>query len=312
MMNLNFADVCALNEDQARAYLEKVRWPNGAACPRCGDMSVYLMGGKSTRPGLYKCRGCRKPFTVTIGTIFERSHIKLRIWLMAFSLICSSKKGISALQLQRQLGLKSYKSAWFMAHRIRHVMRQEPLQGMLRGTVEVDETYVGGKPRNKDSQDPAKRTRKNWSDKTPVMVLLQRDGDAISFPVRRVNAQTLKGAINLLVERGSTVYTDEHAAYQNLVGYKHDTTNHSRHEYLRGLVHSNTAESYFSLLKRGIMGSFHHVSVKHLHRYCDEFSFRWNYRKDSDAARTAAALKAADGKRLTYAPLTYNLNGVKG
>ena len=237
---------------------------------------------------------------MTVGTIFEGTHIPIRKWLMAFHLVCSSKKGISALQLQRNLGLKSYKSAWHMAHRIRHAMRSEPLQGMLKGVVEVDETYIGGRPRNPDCQEKDRRKREKWSSKAPVMALIQRDGDAISFPVRHVDAKTLRGAINLLVEPGSTIYTDEHGAYKYLPGYEHDSTCHSKREYLRGEVHSNTAESYFALLKRGIHGTFHHVSVGHLPRYCDEFSFRWNHRKVTDGERTNAALRAAEGKRLIY------------
>ena len=297
----SFTEISALTEEQARAYLERVRWPERAACVHCGDTNVARLGGKAGGKGQWKCRGCRGKFTVTTGTIFHASHISLRQWLMAFSLICSSKKGISALQLQRMLDLKSYKSAWHLAHRVRHAMRSEPLAGMLKGTVEADETWIGGKPRVHQKQGKPK-IRDKWTSKVPVMVLVDRDGPAVAFPVERVNAANLKGAVDRLVEKGSTVYTDEHRSYRGLgqAGYSHDWTTHSKGEYLRGNVHSNTAESYFALLKRGVHGSFHHVSAKLLPRYCDEFSFRWGHRKASDAERTLAALKQTEGKRLAY------------
>lgn len=302
MDTTNLADVGKLTEDQARAHLEGIRWPNGAACPRCGDTAVTKLQGKSTRPGVYKCKGCRKPFTVTVGTIFEDSHIPLAKWVMAFHLMCSSKKGISALQLQRNLGLGSYKSAWHMAHRIRHAMRSEPLASMLAGVVECDEAWIGGRPRFPQKQKGGPK-RAKWSSKAPVMVLVERGGRARAKPLKIVTSYTLKKEIRENVDPSSTLMTDEHSGYFG-IGREftggHHTTNHLRREYLRGPVHSNTAESFFALLKRGVHGTFHHVSKPHLFRYCDEFSFRWDYRKTTDAERTTAALRQTDGKRLAY------------
>lgn len=301
---MNLAEISALTEDEARAYLESVRWPGGAACPRCGDTAVTLLQGKSTRPGVYKCRGCRKPFTVTVGTIFERSHISLRHWLMAFHLVCSSKKGISALQLQRNLGLKSYKSAWHMAHRIRWAMRHEPLRTMLQ-TVEADETWVGGRPRKAQRQNRERHTRAKWTEKVPVMVLVEREtGEARAFPIGRVTAQNVNNALQTHVHPTARLMTDEHRLYRT-PGEQfeggHHTVCHGRKQYHRdGDVHINTAESFFALLKRGIHGTFHHVSHKHLHRYCDEFSFRWTARHTTDGERTRLALEATEGKRLMY------------
>lgn len=297
-MDATFLEIASLTEDQAREYLERIRWPNGPGCPRCGDMAVTKLQGKSTRSGVYKCKGCRKPFTVTVGTIFEGSHIKLKKWLLAFHLICSSKKGISALQLQRMLQIGSYKSAWFMAHRIRYAMRQEPLAGMLKGTVEADETYIGGKPRRKGTGNQTRKDRQK-----AVMALVERGGKARSFPLKRVTKNSLGAALLKNVDMSARIMTDEHAGYPMVARfYKggHHTVKHSANEYARGDVYTNTAESYFALLKRGIMGAFHHVSEKHLPRYCDEFDFRWNHRETTDGERTMAALQAAEGKRLMY------------
>ena len=298
----NLAQISEMSEEQARAYLEGIRWPHGPSCPKCGDTAITRLQGKSTRPGVYKCKGCRKPFTVTVGTIFEDSHIPLRKWVLAFHLMCSSKKGISALQLQRNLGLGSYKSAWHLAHRIRHAMRSEPLASLLKGTVEVDETYVGGKPRFPQKQGGPK-IREKRSSKVPVLVLVERGGNARVKPLDVVTGKNLKSAIRENVDRSSEIMTDEHKGYFGIgreFAGGHHTTNHLRREYLRGHVHSNTAESFFALLKRGVHGTFHHVSKKHLHRYCDEFGFRWNHRKTTDAERAVAAMGMSEGKRLAY------------
>lgn len=297
----NLAELSKLTEDEAREYLERIRWPHGPVCPHCGVVDgATKLEGKAHRPGVYKCRSCLKQFTVTVGTIFERSHIELRLWIMAFAIMCASKKGVSAKQLQRQLGLGSYQSAWHMAHRIRHAMSAEPLKGMLAGRVEIDETYVGGKPRpgNNEGRKSGRGTKK-----AAVVALVERGGKVRSFPIERVNAATLKGAVRENVERSAMILTDEWASYQGLgKEFKggHFTVNHGDGEYWRGGAGTNTVESYFALLKRGVYGSFHHVSKKHLHRYCDEFSFRWNHRRTTDGERTDAALRGADGKRLTY------------
>jgi transposase-like protein len=305
----DLAEVSELTEEEARQYIERIRWPGGPACPRCGDTAVTLLQGESTRPGVYKCKGCRKPFTVTVGTIFEDSHIPLRKWVLCFWLMCSSKKGISAKQLQRNLGLKSYKSAWHMAHRIRHAMRHEPLRSMLKGTVEVDETYVGGKPRRLLGYAERRRLRsegipyRKHSTKVPVVVLVERNGQARARALERVNAETLQGAIREHVDRSSRIMTDEHGGYIGIgeeYAGGHHTTNHGLGEYLRGDVHSNTAESFFAILKRSVHGIHHHVSKQHLPRYLDERAFVWNGRKLTDAERTVLALQKTEGKRLMY------------
>jgi transposase-like protein len=295
------ADVTAFTEDQARDYLEAIRWPNGPVCPHCGSVRATRLQGKSTAPGTLKCKDCRTKFTVRVGAIFEDSPIPLRKWVIAFHLLCSSKKGFSAKQLQRNLGLGSYEAAWFMAHRIRLAMATGSFaKGPLSGTVEVDETYIGGKPR-KGSEEKAKRGR--GTKKAAVMVLVERGGKARAMPIERVNADTLKPAIREHVERSARIVTDEWSAYEG-IGKEfqggHETVNHGAGEYARDDVHTNTAESYFALLKRGVYGVFHHVSKTHLHRYCDEFSFRWGLRGVTDGERAVAAIMSAEGKRLRY------------
>lgn len=300
MLTLN--QVSALTEEQARETLERIRWPNGPVCPHCGAVeNLTRLQGKAHRVGLFQCNNCHEQFTATMGTIFEDSHIPLRKWLMAFALICSAKKGISSLQLQRELELGSYRTAWYMAMRIREAMKREPLAGLLRGTVEVDETYVGGKPRPEAGAPKAKRGR--GTKKTPVVALVERGGNVRSRKIDRVDGATLKGAIRENVHRSSRIMTDEWAAYRGIgseFAGGHEIVTHSAGEYARGDATTNTVESYFALLKRGVMGSFHHISKQHLDRYCDEFSFRWNHRSTTDAERTGIALRQAEGRRLTY------------
>lgn len=292
---MNFADASKLTEDEARQYLERIRWPNGPVCPKCGEEgNAVKLQGERHRAGLYQCRGCRGQFSVTVGTIMERSHITPRQWVMAFHLMCASKKGVSALQLQRMLGLGSYKSAWHMAHRIRLAMREEPVRSLL-GNVEVDETYVGGKPRNRGSHNMKKRGR--GTDKTPVLALIERDGRARAYRLDTVTAKNVGEAIFRDVDPSATLMTDELPTYKAIGKRFHD---HQKGEYARGNAHVNCAESYFSLLKPGLHGSFHHVSKKHLNRYLDEFSFRWTHRKAKDGERSEAAIRAAEGKRLLY------------
>lgn len=296
---MDFQTACKLTNEDARAYLEKLRWGAQPFCAHCGCVEVTKLQGKATRPGVYKCRGCRKQFTVTVGTIFSDSHIELRHWLMAFSLICSSKKGVSSLQLKRMLQLGSYESALFLSHRIRHVMRNEPLRTILNGTVEVDETYVGGKPRNK-----GKNARGRGTKKTPVVALIQRNGPMRCKVVQRVSSTNLRKAVTEAVDpMTSKLHTDEWPAYRTIgrvFAEGHETVNHGEKEYSRAGVNVNSCESWFALLKRGVHGTFHHVSKQHLQRYCDEFAFRWNHRETTDAERTEAALKLAPGARLTY------------
>lgn len=297
---MNLQDAARLTEEQARELLETIRWPEGSVCPHCGNPDKnYPITGKSARAGLYECSGCGEQFTVTVGTVMHRSHIPLSKWILAFYSICAHKKGVSARQLQRDLGLGSYRTAWHMAHRIRLAMKEEPMASMLRGQVEVDETYVGGKPRKGSGPNKPGRGTK----KAPVVVLVERNGRARAKAVEKVNAKTLKAAIRENVDYDSMILTDEFASYQGIGAefkYGHFSVNHSAGEYARGGAHTNTAEAYFALLKRGIIGAFHHVSKQHLHRYCDEFSFRWNHRTTNDGERAIAAMRGAEGKRLVY------------
>jgi transposase-like protein len=300
MLTLN--QVSALSEDEAREAMERILWPNGPVCPHCGAVeNLTRLQGKAHRIGVFQCNNCHDQFTVTVNTIFEDSHIPLRKWLMAFALLCSAKKGVSALQIQRELELGSYRTAWHLCHRIRHAMSKEPLAGLLRGTVEVDETYVGGKPRPQAGAPKAKRGR--GTQKTPVVALVERGGKVRARKIERVDGATLKAAIRENVDRSAMIMTDEWAAYRG-IGTEfdggHQAVNHGQGEYARGDAHVNTAESFFALLKRGVMGSFHHISKQHLDRYCDEFSFRWDHRKTTDSERTEAAIRQTIGKRLSY------------
>jgi transposase-like protein len=289
---MNLSEVSKLTEEEARDLFERIRWPNGTE-------HIRKLEGKAHRVGVYKCNDCGEQFTATVGTILEQSHLPIRTWLMAFALLCSSKKGLSALQLQRQLGIGSYRSAWHMAHRIRHAMSQEPLAGLLSGTVEVDETYVGGKPR----KGTGKHKRGRGTTKVPVVALVERGGRVRARSVERVNATTLKDAIRSNVDRSAAIMTDELKSYAG-IGKEfdggHQTVTHSKGEYRRAEAGTNEVEAYFALLKRGVYGSFHHISKQHLNRYCDEFSFRWNHRKSSDADRIMEAIRCSEGKRLTY------------
>ncbi len=282
------------DEDAAREHLEALRWPDGPYCPHCGECeAITKLQGKSTRPGVYKCRSCRKPFSVTVGTLFERSKIKLHKWVLATHLMSASKKGMSAHQLHRMLGV-TYKTAWFMAHRIREGMR-EKADGPLGGegkTVEADETFIGGK--RKSSQK-----RKG---KEAVVSLVERGGQIRSFHVPKVNAVTLKPILYTQIDRASKLSTDQ-ANYYTTAGHQfasHMTVDHSIKEYVRGDAYTNTLEGYFAIMKRGIKGVYQHVSGTHLKRYLGEFDFRYNTRQISDFERAEIALKGIEGKRLTY------------
>lgn len=301
------------NEESAVEYLEAIRWSNGIVCPHCknDDQSRFYKiksnTAKKVRHGLRQCAECKKQFRVTVGTIFEDSHIPLNTWLIAWYLICGAKKGMSALQLQRHLGLGSYRSAWFLAHRIRHAMQDPIFSEQLSGTVEVDETYVGGKEKRSFKNGVLKT---GFTNKTPVVSLVERNGNKRSF-VMRVTGKNVRAAIAEHVAATATVMTDDSAIYPQVSKtHQHHSVNHSEKEYARmeGAVNvnTNTVESSFSLLKRGIIGNFHHVSRKHLHRYMAEFDFRWNTRKEKDGQRTVKGIKKAEGKRLYYRPLTSN------
>ena len=298
-------------DEKARQYLEEIRWPNGVVCPHCKNADqkriweIKSNEAAKIRAGLYQCAECKKQFTVTVGTIFEDSHIPLRKWLVAWYLLCSSKKGISSLQIQRMLGLGSYRTALFMMHRIRYALSHPAFTGMLKGVVEMDETYIGGKISGKG-------TGGQTPNKTCVVSLVERGGKARSMVLDRVTAENLHSAIMQHVQDGSVVVTDDYFGYRNMPKiFTHKSVKHSAKEYVRReknfTAHTNTVESKFSLLKRGIVGTFHQVSKKHLPLYLAEFYHRFNHRKSTDGERTVSALKCAEGKRLTLKPLKKGL-----
>ena len=296
------------DEDKAREFVENLRWPNGPVCPHCQSTKVYRLTPKATstkpgRKGLLKCGTCRKQFTVMVSTIFSDSHIPLSKWVIAIHLLCASKKGISAHQIYRMLDLKSYKSAWFMMHRIRHAMTQEPLCSKLSGTVECDETYIGGKAKNMHKKEREKKIQGRGAvGKAPVVTLVEREGRVRSEHVKRVTEDNLKQVLQSYIDEKANLMTDEFTSYGNIgpLFASHETVNHSAGEYVREQAHINTAESVHSLLKRGVHGVYHHWSVQHLARYLAEFDFRFNLRKSPDGTRTAEAIKATVGKRLLY------------
>lgn len=289
------------NEQAAVEFFERMRWGDCPACPRCGDTDVYQMRDRKTGDRnaryLWRCRGCKQQFTVRIGTVLEESRIPLRHWAFAFWAASSSKKGVSALQIQRQTGL-SYRSALFLLHRIRFAMAPTDDGPKLDGTVEVDETYFGGKPRYCKSSNP-----RGTYGKQAVIGLVSRGGEVRARVIPDVTAGTLKQAVREHVDKAARIMTDEHASYRG-IGAEfdggHEVVTHSAKEYVRGDVTTNTIESFFAILKRGVNGVYHNVSRQHLQRYLDEFEFRYNTRKLDDGERTQLAIKGAEGKRLTY------------
>jgi transposase-like protein len=257
------------DEAKARELFERIRWPEGPVCPHCGSRKAYKVQSAKARPGVYKCATCRKQFTATVGTVFEGSHIPLSKWLYAVFLMCSSKKGVSAKQLERELNI-SYKAAWFMCHRVRYAMTQPALAGKIGGgenaVVEADETYIGGKAENN------KHKGYKAKPKPIVVALIDRKGDTRTFPVPNSRRGTLQYLVKRNVESTAHIVTDGHKSYRGLEHHfaGHAWVDHDK-QFVRGLIHTNFAESYFSLLKRGIFGTFHHVSEQHLPRYLREF-----------------------------------------
>jgi transposase-like protein len=304
------------DSEAARRYLEGQRWPDGPVCPHCGSVNeATFLEGEAHRAGVYQCNACREQFTVTVGTVFERSKIPLHTWLYATHLLCSSKKGMSSHQLHRMIGV-TYKTAWFMTHRIREAMKAENV-GPLGGEgkiVEADETYIGksSTPRVSKQREKAKRPyikRKGPQSKNPVVALVERGGEVRMFHVENATASEVRDVLVRNVDRKSALHTDESRLYTE-TGTEfadHRTVRHSAKEYVRyeddATVHSNTVENVFSIFKRGMTGVYQHCSEAHLHRYLSEFEFRYNRRTAlgyTDAMRTDDALKGIEGKRLTY------------
>ena len=300
---MNLHELTAISHDETKAMelFEKLRWPNGPVCPHCKATDrIYRLQGKTTRAGLHKCGHCRKQFTARVGSIFEDSPLPIGKWLIAIYQMCSSKKGISAKQLERQLGV-NYRTAWFMCHRVREAMKADPLRSMLGaggGTVEVDETFVGGKVANNKHRNRTAAAGK----KTIVMTLIDREGDARTFVVPNIKKKTLQTVARPNIDGSAHIITDENRSYDGMEKHfaSHDTVDHSK-TFVRSIIfHTNFAESYHSLLKRGIIGAFHHVSEKHLPRYLHEFEFRWNRRKLTDGERFEETFAGANGRRLMY------------
>jgi len=289
------------NEEKAYEYVEARIWPTGPICPHCGGVErLGKMGGKSTRIGTYKCYQCRKPFTVKVGTIFESSHVKMNIWLQAIYLMCASKKGISSNQLHRTLGV-TLKTAWFMSHRILEAMRSDGTVsfGSGGGVVEVDETFIGQKHKKAEGA-------RGYAHKNAMLSLVDRTtGKSKSFVVEDVKASTLLPILRENIAKEAIVYTDEAKQYTKVGAEfaEHDFTTHSKGQYVRGNVHTNTIEGYFSIFKRGMKGVYQHCDKKHLHRYAAEYEFRYNNRIANgvdDRVRADTALEGIVGKRLTY------------
>jgi transposase-like protein len=290
------------DDNAAREAMEAILWPHGPCCPRCGSLDkIGKVTGKSARPGLYYCGSCQRQFTVTVGTIFERSKVPLSKWWFAIHLIASSKKGFSAHQLHRAIGV-TYPTAWFMEHRIREAMRTGGFMPMPMGggggIVEVDETFIGRKE--------GSTKRRGHGHKNTVLSLVDRKSKKVrSFHVDGVSAKTLVPIVVENVAEETAMMTDESGSYFNLGEYfiSHESVNHKADEWVRGDVHTNTVEGYFSIFKRGMKGVYQHCSEKHLHRYMAEFDFRYNERSAlgvEDAERAAKIVRGATGKRLMY------------
>jgi transposase-like protein len=305
------------DEEAAYAWVESRVWPAGPVCPHCkGSERISKLQGKSTRIGVYKCYACRKPFTVKVGTIFEASHLGLHLWLQAMFLMCSSKKGISSNQLARTLGI-TLKSAWFLSHRIREAMRDGgllPPMGSNGNAVEADETYYGAKDH---ITTRTKKGKPGLASKRAIVSLVQRGGEVRSFYVERATQDEVTGIVRANVAKEATLYTDESRLYdaaEALVAER-QSVKHSVGEYVRGEIHTNTVEGYFSIFKRGMRGIYQWCSERHLHRYLAEYDYRYSYRIKTgydDAARFGLVLTRVSGKRLTYRTTGVGTAGVAG
>ncbi|HEX4113066.1 MAG TPA: IS1595 family transposase [Stellaceae bacterium] len=295
------------DEEAAREWLEAQIWAHGRFCPHCGVVdNSTLLQGKSHRPGLYQCNACREPFTVTVGTLYERSKIPLHKWLAATQLLMAGKKGISSLEISRLLGI-SKKSSWFLMHRIRESLPPKTLEpvGGEGKSVEADETFIGGKEKNRHRSQRAKaRIGGSWG-KESVFSLVEREGKVRSQHVASVSAETLRPILKGQIAADTAFFTDDAGQYRHMKRDfpKHQVVNHGIGEYVRGEAHTNTIEGYFSILKRGIVGTYHSVSAQHLKRYLGEFDYRYNERealKVSDFERFQKSLPGIVGRRLTY------------
>jgi transposase-like protein len=297
------------DDSEARKFLECILWPDGPVCPHCGTINHAYA---TKRPGVYRCaaKECRKDFTVTMKTVMERSKIPLHRWLQAFHLMTASKKGVSAHQLHRMLDI-GYEAAWFMAHRIREAMRQGGLapMGGNGNVVEADETYYGKvetpRQRNKHLPPPTKGGRSGPANKRPILSLVERGGNVRTFHVPVADKITVTQIVRENIARETRLHTDESRLYFGSADHfaAHETVHHSSGEYVRGDVHTNSAEGFFSIFKRGMRGIYQHCKEKHLHRYLAEYDFRYNHRVAlgyNDGERAALAVKNAAGKRLTY------------
>jgi len=303
---MNLTDPIYSDPDLAREHLEAILWPEGPFCPHCGAVEgIAKLQGTKSRSGLHYCNACHGQFTVTVGTVLERSKIPLNKWVLAFHLYAASKKGLSAHQLGRMLGI-TYKSAWFMAHRIREAMRElnpTPMGGANK-VVEADETFVGGKEKNRHKSKRAKKRMGGSWGKETVFSLVEREGRVRSVHTPSVTAATLRPILVAQLDAKTMLMTDDAGQYRHMHrDFAHEVVNHGIGEYVRGDAHTNTVEGYFSILKRGVIGTYHHVSQQHLKRYLAESDFRYNERTAlgiSDTERAAKAIAGATGKRLTY------------
>ena len=310
-MRTDLSDPIFHNEEAARRHFEAIRWPNGPWCPHCGSVeNITRLEGQSHRTGLHQCNACRGHFTVTNGSVMERSHIPLQKWALGFHLMAASKKGMSSHQFSRMLDV-TYKTAWFMAHRIREAMRDvhpSPLGGSGK-IVEADETYYGKvetpQPRRRNAPPPTKAGRSGPANKRAIVALVERGGEVRAVHMRRVTAENVREVLVTNADRKSRLHTDESNLYPR-VGEEfasHETVRHSAKEYVRGDVHTNSAEGFFGLFKKSMAGVYQHCGEQHLQRYLDEFAFRYSNRSAlgiQDTERATYAIKGAEGKRMTY------------